>query len=149
GVKATLAFANIVFDWNSDEFVDWLNGLRQQSARISPAGLIVPLGSGGISFGPAAAVTATFTPNLLSFTGADACSFDVFGVTSTGPSLSFSVSPSAAESTVIMQASSSFAAPVPSPTPIGPLTSSPGFDTVKAVTTESAKLVVFSSSQAA
>src|SRR6266567_3300900 len=121
-VKATLAFADVTFAWTSDEFVDWLNGLRKQTAQISPTGQVVALGTGRISFVPGAVITATFTPTLLAFAAPDACSFDVFGVVSTGTSLSIALSASSAESTVLVQAAAPFAGSVPTSTPIGSLT---------------------------
>jgi hypothetical protein len=147
-VKATLAFANITFLWTSDEFVDWLNGVTQQSAQISPSGQVVALGTGGITFGPATAATLIFTPALMTIAASQVCSFDVFGVVSTATSLSVALAATAAQTTVTVQASAPFAASVPAATPIGSLTAAVGFDTLSAATTEASRVATFSSSQA-
>jgi hypothetical protein len=143
-VTLKLVFANASFGWTSDEFVDWLNGVTTKTAQISPAGVVLVLGRGGINFGPTSA-TLTLTPGVLTIAAPNVCSFTAFGVVSGGTSLSLAIPGTSPETRTVVQASSPFDVPLPSPTPIGSLTPRLGFAVLTALTTETTATVTFSS----
>jgi hypothetical protein len=146
-VELNIGFGNASFSWGDDptNFVQWLIGAAPNTAQIAVAGLVANLGSGAISLGPTTTATATLTPGVLTLAAPGLCSFNVFGVAGTGTSLSLA-SPGLTQQTKIgLHASSPFSVPLPSPSPLGPLTAQQGFNTLTALTTEATASVTFSS----
>jgi hypothetical protein len=144
-VDLNLAFGNVGFSFDADGFVNWLTGAAAPTAQISPTGVVATLGSGGISFGPATTATVTLTPGRLTIAAPAVCSFNAFGVTSEGMSLSLAIPGPTPQTKIVVQASLPFSVPLPSSTPLGPLTAQPGFDTLTAMCTETTQTAAFTS----